>query len=182
MYASTSGGAIIGYSSADHSTPQIWDTACGSQSCWPNDSYEKQSGSPWYYKGWYKSRSNNSYGRSHPWLSNDEFTDILNAILYFTKTHDSSHLSQIQNCINSCDPNAWSHDELRRQVGDKGGPISSVNSISVSYSTSGYTQNVHVSTDKGDFDFNGSDFKDIFTLRAPGALTIKSTLFNIEKK
>lgn len=182
MYASTSGGAINSYTSQDYATPSIWDTTCGSQSCWPNDSYEKIAGSVWYYKSWYKTRSNAAYGRSHPWLNNEEFSDIMNAILYFTKTNDSSHLSQTQNCIGSCDSNAWSKDELRRQVGDKGGPISSVNSVSVDYSTNGSTQTVRIDTDKGSFNFSGSDFKDIFTLRAPGALNIKSSLFNIEKK
>ncbi len=182
MYASTAGGAVNSYSSSGHSTPQVWDTKCGNQSCWPNDSYEKTIPSPWFYKGWYKSRTNSSYGRSHPWLTQEEFSDILNAILYFSKTSDSSHLSQNQNCIGSCDPNAWSRDELRRQVGDKGGPISSINSISVDYSTSGFTKTVNLSTDKGDFHFDGSLFKDIFTLRAPGAITIKSSLFNFEKK
>lgn len=182
MYASTSGGAITSYTSVDHTTPQIWDTACGNQSCWPGEAYEKKAGSAWYYKGWYKSRSNQSYGRSHPWLTNEEFSDIINAILYFSKTHDSSHLSQIQNCIGGCDSSAWSRDELRRQVGDKGGPVSSVNSVSVDYSTGGYTKSVRVSTDRGDFTFDGSDFQNAFTLRAPGALTAKSSLFNIEKK
>ncbi|MBP9817472.1 hypothetical protein KBC75_01785 [Candidatus Shapirobacteria bacterium] len=182
MYASTSGGSIIGYSSGDHNTPQIWDTACGNQGCWPTNSYEKQAGSPWYYKGWYKSRTGSAYGRSHPWLTNDEFADIINAVLYDSKTHDRSHLSQVSNCIGSCDGNAWSRDELRRQVGDKGGPVSIINSINVDYSTSGFTQSVRVSTDKGDFNFSGADFQNVFTLRAPGALTAKSSLFNIEKK
>lgn len=182
MYASTSGGSTAGYSSLGHSTPSIWDTTCGSQGCWPNDAYEKQAGSSWYYKGWYKTRSNVSAGRSHPWLTHDEFADIVNAVLYHSKTNDSTHLSQVQNCLGSCDSDAWSRDELRRQVGDKGGPISSVNSVSVDYSTGGYTQKVRLSTDKGDFTFDGSAFKEIFTLRAPGALTLKSSLFNIEKK
>lgn len=182
MYASTSGGSITAYSSQDHTTPQIWDTACGSQSCWPGNSYEKLAGSPWYYKGWYKTRSNQTFGRSHPWLNNEEFADIINAVLYFSKTHNSSHLSQTKNCINSCDSDAWSPDELRRQIADKGGPISNINTVSVSYSTNGYTQNVHLETDKGSFDFNGDDFKQIFTLRAPGAISIKSSLFNVEKK
>ncbi|MFZ2152648.1 MAG: SpoIID/LytB domain-containing protein [Microgenomates group bacterium] len=179
MYASTSGGAITSYSSSDHSTPMVWDTTCGSQSCWPSGAYEKSAGSSWYYKGWYKTRSNVSAGRSHPWLNQEEFSDIINAIIYFSKNKDSSHLSQIQNCLGSCDSNAWSRDELRRQVGNA---VSSVNSVSVDYSTAGYTQTVRVSTDKGDFSFNGTDFKEIFTLRAPGALTAKSSLFNIEKK
>ena len=184
MYASTAGGAIYSYTSLDHSTPQIWDTTCNNQSCWPNDSYEKQAGSAWYYKGWYKTRSNLACGRSHPWLTNDEFVDILNAVLYYTKTGDSSHLSQIDSggCFGGNDPNAWSKEELRRQVTDKGGPISSINSVSVDYSTAGFTQNIKVSTDKGGFTFSGSDFKEVFNLRAPGAVVIKSSLFNIEKK
>lgn len=182
MYASTSGGAILGYSSQDHTTPNIWDTTCGNQSCWPSGAYEKTAGSAWFYKGWYKTRSNNAYGRSHPWLTNDEFNDIINAILYFSKTNDSSHLSQTQNCINSCDSNSWSKDELKNQVADKGGPISKVNSVSVDYSTSGNTQNVRLSTDKGELTFTGDTFKTIFNLRSPGAIVIKSGLFNIEKK
>lgn len=182
MYASTSGGSTIGYSSQDHTTPSVWDTTCGSQSCWPNDAFEKKATSSWFYKGWYKSRSNLSFGRTHPWLNQEEFSDIVNAVLYFSKTHDSSHLSQIQNCIGPCDSNAWSRDELRRQVTDKGGPVSSINSISVDYSTGGFTQTVRLSTDKGDFNFSGSDFQNTFVLRAPGAISIKSSLFNLEKK
>jgi peptidoglycan hydrolase-like amidase len=182
MYASTSGGATLSYSSNGHTTPQTWDTTCGNQGCWPNDSYEKQAGSSWYYKGWYKTRSNAAYGRSHPWLSNDEFSDIVNAVLYYSKTNDYSHLSQVQNCIGSCDSNAWSKDELKRQVSDKGGPISSVNSVSVDYSTAGYTKNIKISTDKGDLTFSGDLFKTVFNLRAPGAIVLKSALFNIEKK
>lgn len=182
MYASTSGGATLNYTSADHTTPSVWDTVCNSQSCWPNDAYEKKSGSPWYYKGWYKTRSNNAYGRSHPWLNNEEFADIINAVLYYSKTNDSSHLSQIQNCINSCDGNAWSKDELKRQVADKGGPVSNISSVSVDYSTSGVTKNVNISTDKGNLTFSADTFKTIFNLRSPGAIVAKSDLFNIEKK
>ena len=184
MYASTSGGAIYSYTSLGHSTPQIWDTTCNTQSCWPGDAYEKISDSPWYYKGWYQTRSYQSCGRSHPWLNQEEFADVLNAILYYSKTNDYSHLSQIDSggCFGGNDPDAWSKDELRNQVGGHGGPISSVNSVSIDYSTSGITQTVRVSTDKGDFSFSGDDFKTVFNLRAPGAIVIKSSLFNIEKK
>ena len=185
MYASTSGGSLYSYSSLGHSTPQLWDTKCSNQSCWPDDAYEKIGGSAWFYKAWYKTRSNVTCGgRSHPWLTNSDFADIANAILYYSKTNDSSHLSQTESagCPWGSDSNAWSRDELARQVSDKGGPISSVNSVSVDYSTGGYTSTVRLSTDKGDFFFDASDFKEIFVLRAPGAITIKSGLFNIVKK
>jgi hypothetical protein len=184
MYASTAGGAVYGYTSLDHSTPQIWDTKCDGFGCWPNESYEKIAGSSWYYKGWYKTRSNLTCGRSHPWLSETEFADIVNAILYFSKTRDSSHLSQYETggCFGGRDPSAWSMDEMKRQVGDKGGPITKINSVNVDYSTSGITKSVRLSTDKGDFTFSGEDFKEIYVLRAPGAISVKSSLFNIEKK
>jgi len=182
MYASTSGGATIGYNTQGHSTPNLWDTTCGNQSCWPSAAYEKIGDSPWFYKAWYKTRSNNAYGLAHPWLNNDDFSDIINALLYFSKTNDSSRLSQNKNCIGSCDSSAWSRDELRRQVEDKGGPVSYVNSVSLNYSTSGNTQNISFSTDKGDFNFSGNNFRTVFNLRAPGAIVVKSGLFNIEKK
>lgn len=184
MYASTAGGAIYSYNSLGHSTPQIWDTSCGSQSCWPGESWEKKSDSSWYYKGWYKTRSNTSCGRSHPWLTQSEFADIINAVLYYSKTSDYSHLSQIDSggCFGGTDPSAWLKDELARQVSSHGGPVTSVNSINVNYSTGGYTQEVRVETDKGGFTFSGDDFKTVFNLRAPGAIVIKSSLFNVEKK
>lgn len=182
FYASTSGGATLSYSSQDHTTLQLWDTGCSAFSCWPQDSYEKKAGSPWYYKGWYKTRSGISAGRSHPWLTQEEFSDIVNANLYFAKTHDQSHLSQTQNCLGSCDSNAWSPQELTRQLNDKGGGVTTISSISVNYSTSGYTQTIHLSTNLGNLSFSGEDFKQIFSLRAPGALHIKSLLFNLEKK
>lgn len=184
MYASTAGGAIYSYSSLGHSTPGGWDTTCGSQSCWPQDAYEKISDSPWFYKGWYKTRTNASCGRSHPWLNQQEFADIINAVLYYTKTQDSSHLSQYDSggCFGGKDPSAWPIEEMARQSQSHGGPVTSISSIGVDYSTAGYTQTVRVSTDKGDFSFSADDFKTVFNLRAPGAIVIKSSLFNIEQK
>lgn len=185
MYASTAGGAVYSYTSLGHSTPQIWDTSCSSQSCWPNDSFERAAGSPWYYKGWYRTRSNQACGRSHPWLTNDEFADIVNSVLVYSKDKGTiGHLSQIDSggCFGGNDPDAWSKEEVRNRAANFGGPISKINSVSVDYSTGGYTTNVRVSTDKGDFTFTGEDFKEIFVLRAPGAIAIKSGLFNIEKK
>ena len=184
MYASTSGGATYGYTSVDHSTPQVWDTNCGNFSCWPGEAYEKSAGSSWFYKGWYKTRSNLSCGRSHPWLTETEFSDLINAVIYYVKTKDTTHLSQYETggCFGGRDPDAWSPEELRRQVGDKGGPVSKINSVGVEYSTGGVTKSVKINTDKGEFIFEGENFKQAFVLRAPGAISVKSSLFNLEKK
>ncbi len=184
MYASTSGGATYGYTSVDHNTPQVWDTNCGNFSCWPGEAYEKSAGSSWFYKGWYKTRSNLTCGRSHPWLTETEFSDLINAVIYYVKTKDTTHLSQYETggCFGGRDPDAWSPEELRRQVGDKGGPVSKINSVAVEYSTGGVTKSVKINTDKGEFNFNAEDFRQAYVLRAPGAISIKSSLFNPEKK
>ena len=184
MYASTAGGAVYGYTSADHSTPQIWDTNCGNFSCWPGEAYEKASSSSWFYKGWYKTRSNLLCGRSHPWLTETEFSDLINSVIYYVKTKDTTHLSQYETggCFGGRDPDAWSPEELRRQVNDKGGPVTSINSVGVEYSTGGVTKSVKINTDKGELVFSGEDFKQAYVLRAPGAISIKSSLFNLEKK
>jgi len=180
-YASTSGGYNYSYGTLGHNTSGGWDTTCGNQGCWPNDAYEKTSNSPWFYKGWYKTRGGTACGRSNPWLNSEEFADIINAVLVYSKDNGTvSHLSQTDSCLANI-PDTWSKDQLKNEAAKFGGPISSVNNVSVEYSSAGYTQNVKVSTDKGEFTFSGEDFKQIFNLRAPGAIHLKSLLFNVVK-
>lgn len=180
-YASTSGGYLYSYSTLGHQTPGGWDTVCGNQSCWPDQAYEKISHSPWFYKGWYRTRSGKSCGRSHPWLNQQEFADIVNALLVYTHDQGSlNHLSQTDSCWGKI-AETWSQEELRSQATRFGGPVSTINHLSVSYSSNGYTAEVKIQTDKGEFVFSGNDFKLIFNLRAPGALHLKSRLFNLVK-
>ena len=184
-YASTSGGYQYSYNSLGHNTPGIWDTACGSQSCWPQDAWEKKSESPWFYKGWYQTRGGQSCARSHPWLTQDEFADIINAVIVYSADKGLiGHLSQIDSggCWGGVDPDAWSKERLREETNRFGGPVTSISGVTVDYSTGGYTAQVHLQTNRGSLTFSGEDFKEIFTLRAPGAIHLKSLLFNIEKK
>jgi hypothetical protein len=70
QYSSTTGGWVNGVG---------WDTDGGS---WPNDSYERKAGSPWFYKAWFTQtykKNSSTCGRSHPWLNGEEMADILNA-------------------------------------------------------------------------------------------------------
>ena len=162
-YAASSGG---------YNTPGGWDTKCGNQSCWTNDAYEKIAGSPWFYKAWYKPRGS-AASRSHPWLTKDEFVDIVNAVLLFNKDNGTlSHLGQ----TDKSNPDTWSRDEVRNRIG--GDAIGSVDSISVTYSTGGFTSTVHINGR----DINGSTFRQIFNIRAPGEIWLASPLYNIEKK
>jgi peptidoglycan hydrolase CwlO-like protein len=166
-YAASSGG---------YNTPGGWDTKCGNQGCWTGDAYEKIASSPWFYKAWYKPRGA-SGTRSHPWLNKDEFADIVNAVIMYKKDSGSiSHLSQ----TDKANSDTWSRDTLRNNLG--GDAINNVDSVSVTYSTGGYTSNVKLQTDKGEKNFDGGDFRQIFNIRAPGEIYLASSLFNIEKK
>ena len=180
FYAASSGGYNYSYSSIGHSTKGGWDTECGSKNCWTSEAYESKGGSPWFYKGWYKSRSNKACGRSHPWLTESEFADIVGAAVLYTKDEgNEAHLSQIdaQSCWGESISGTWSRDTVKEKTG-----ITSVDSVSVSYSNGGTTAEVKIKTNKGEYKFSGEDFRDIFNLRAPGVLNIKSALYNIEVK
>lgn len=176
-YASTSGGYQESYSSLGHTTPAFWDTKNG-RNGWTSDAYEKIAGSPWFYKAWYKNRSGDDCGRNNPWLTPAELADVLNAWKVVSNTTDD-RVSPIGSCWGG---NPYSVDELRSKAAGYGGGYSQVDSVSVSYSDGGYTSSVHFSTDKGGVDVSGSDFKKAFNLRAPGRVSLKSGLFNIEQK
>ncbi len=176
-YASTAGGAIYSYSGRGHSTPMLWDTKCGSQSCWTGDAYEKIAGSPWFYKGWYKPRGGGG-SRKHPWLNSSEMADIVNAVLVVKKDGNNiTHVSQ----TDKANGDTWSVERVKQELG--GDAVNSVTGIgSTQYANGGYTNQVSFQTDKGTVTISGDLFKQVFNLRAPGELFIQSALFNIEKK
>jgi len=180
-YASTSGGYQESYDAlsyredgSHYNTPAFWDTPSG-RSGWTSQAYEKVAGSPWFYKGWYKDRSGNSCGRSHPWLTSEEMADILNGwkVLY-QGGGDTGRVTPVGSCWGG---NPYSMDELRSIGGH-----TSVSGVSVTYSDAGVTASVTFQTNKGSITINGNDFYKAFNLRAPAKIALKSGLFNIEKK
>ena len=180
-YSSTTGGYLA---------TMGWDTICGSRNCWTGDAYEKIAGSPWFYKGWYTESYLNSSakcGRSHPWLREEEFADILNAwVVRKNGTGDDSKRvlpTTIGSCpVDGTSGNPYSLGEMRDRANSLGGAYTSVSSVSVTYNTNGYTDTVVLQTNRGEVRISGGEFKDTFNLRAPGYIAIKSKLFNIEKK
>lgn len=165
-FASTAGGFTV----SQWGWSGIKDTAGD----WPGGAYEKLAGSPWFYKGWYTSRSGVSCGRSHPWLTSGEMADILNAWHVLHKGGgDTSRVSPEGDCWGG---NPYSKGELAGIGG-----YTSVSGVSVVYSNSGSTQTVTFSTNKGSVSMSGEEFKRAFNLRAPGYVGIKSSLFNVEK-
>ena len=174
LYASTSGGYQESYGANGYSTPGFWDTPSG-QSGWTSQAYEKVAGGPWFYKGWYKSRSGDSCGRSHPWLTGEEMADVLNGWkVLFEGGGDSSRVTPQGSCWGG---SPYSMGELQSISG-----FTSVSGVSVSYSESGVTASVTFQTNKGSVTINGNDFYKAFNLRAPGRIALKSGLFNIESK
>jgi len=183
-YASTAGGYTYSYSAGGHTTPGLWDTPQGRDG-WTNEAWEKKAASPWFYKAWYRLRSGSSCGRSHPWLTEEEFSDILNALLIYKNDSGSvSHLSSLdaRTCFGQDIAETWDRARVRSEAAKFGGPVTRVDSLDVIYSGGGFTQTVYFGTDKGRKEFSGEEFKYIFNLRAPGAIGLKSSLFNLMKK
>lgn len=181
-YASTAGGYIQSYSSNGYSTPGFWDST-SDWTRWADGAYEGagKGDSPWFYKGWYKNRSGDSCGRTHPWLTQTEFADILNAwvVRYKGNSGDVSRITPISSC-NGGSP--FSMDELRNKANELGGAFTSVSSVRIEHGNNGYTKNVIVDTNKGSVSIPGAEFKTAFNLRAPGRISVKGNLFGIERK
>jgi peptidoglycan hydrolase-like amidase len=167
-FSSTSGG----YTISQWGWTGIKDAKNGD---WPGSSYEKISGSPWFYKAWFKSRGGSACGKSNPWLTSEQLADIINAwsVIY----QGGGSVSRISPTDTACwGGNPYSISELQ----GIGGYLS-VDSVSIVYSNSGFTQSVILGTNKGSKTIAGEEFKKAFNLRAPGYIGIKSSLFNIEK-
>ncbi|TSC87662.1 MAG: Uncharacterized protein G01um10145_975, partial [Microgenomates group bacterium Gr01-1014_5] len=166
-YASTSGGFTI--------SKYGWQGIKDTNGNWPDGAYEKVGESPWFYKGWYKTRSGATCGRSHPWLTSEETADILNAwkVLY----QGGGDVSRISPTTTSCfSGNPYSVSELAGVGG-----YQSVSAASVVYGNDGSTLEVSFSTNKGSVSIRGEEFQRAFNLRAPGYLGVKSSLFNVVK-
>ena len=165
-YAASSGGYTI--------SQWTWSGIKDTSGDWPGTAYEKTGSSPWFYKGWYKSRGGATCGRSNPWLNSEEMADILNAeaVLHDRVSGDKSRISPID-CWGG---NPYSLGDLRGIGG-----YTSVSGVSIVYGNDGSTISVALSTNKGNVNLTGSQFKEAFNLRAPGYIGLKSSLFNIEK-
>ena len=77
--------------------------------------------------------------------------------------------------------------ELADYANKAGGAFTSVsvNDKSISHNSSGQTSNIKFQTNLGERNLSGSEFKEIFNLRAPGYLRIPQSsfaFFNIEHK
>jgi hypothetical protein len=166
-YASTSGGYTI--------SQWGWNGIKDAVGDWPGTAYEKLSGSPWFYKGWYKSRGGATCGRSNPWLTSSDLSDIINSwFVIYKGGGDSSRVSPV-------DTACWGGSPYSKSELISIGGYTDVVGVSVVYSNNGSTQSVTFSTNKGSITIDGAEFMKAFNLRAPGYIGLKSSLYNIEK-
>jgi len=130
-------------------------------------SYDKDS--PCFYsaQGW-----RNEYGKS-AWLKNEEVASIVNALM-LAKANGSAP-EGIQD---------WSSDKIKQELRNKGGnPFNSISGVSISADFGiGKTNNVSVSGDAGNQNFDGMEFRNMFNLVAPANIAIVGPLFNVERR
>lgn len=185
QYSSTAGGYL---------NTRGWDTTDGSGSGdWSSRAWESRAGSPWFYKSWYRSGYSSSganCGRSHPWLSQEEFSDIINAWIVRKNPSGADTNRIIPVTIGECaiggsGGNPYSMSELRDRANSSGGAVTNVSSVSVNHNGNGQTTSVQLSTNRGSITIPGGEFKEAYNLRAPGYLRIPQSgfaFFNVEKK
>ena len=173
QYSSTTGG---------YSNGTGWDIKGGA---WPGSAYEKIAGSPWFYKAWYTqgySTSSSTCGRNTPWLSEKEMVDLLNAWVVWRKG-SSSDKERISPSINNCfGGNPFSTDAMAEKAEGFGEKYTNISSVDSSISNNGQTTSVTFNTNRGKITIEGSVFKTVVNLRAPGYVSLKSRLFDIEMK
>jgi len=171
QYSSTTGG---------YSNDSGWDLTSGA---WPGAAYEKIAGSPWFYKAWYTqsySTTSSTCGRSTPWLSEKELADILNAWVVWRKG-DASDKDNISPVVNNCyGGNPYSMDKMKSRADDLGESYTSVSDVKVSIGSNGRTSKVTFTTNQGSVSIDGDVFKTVANLRAPGYISLKSRLWDIE--
>jgi len=179
-YSSTAGGYL---------TTSGWDTTDGKGGeGFASRAWESKAGSPWFYSSWYTegfTAATGTCGRSHPWLTEIEMADILNAWLVLKNHRDDPRVLPVT--INQCPiegitGNPYSLEEMKNKANENGGAYTNVSSVSVRYGNDGKTSSVAFQTNKGEISIPGSEFLEAFNLRAPGFVAIRSPLFNVEKK
>jgi SpoIID/LytB domain protein len=167
----------------------LWDTITskGDYANWTADAYESISGVNWFYKTWFTkgySDSGASCGHS-PWLSNAEMSDLLNAYLLWISNGKSQSDPRIVSVdVASCwgqSANPYSMSDLKSFVSN---PVTQVYSA-ITTNSNGTTTNIAFNTNRGVVSMSGADFKAIYNMRAPSALSIPQSNFiniNVEYK
>ncbi len=135
--------------------------------------------SPWFYKAWYGSKDD------HPWLTEEEMQDLLNATLLYSEDDDlEEHLYQEDPVAFDVDP-GWDKDKVEEELDDRDiDPVGEIEEITVSNSGDGYTSQVLLISENYEegLTLSGKDFRKIFVIRSPGYLALWSSLYDIVRE
>ncbi|MCX7996991.1 MAG: SpoIID/LytB domain-containing protein [Patescibacteria group bacterium] len=184
QYSSTAGGYL---------NTSGWDTTDNSgDGAWTSRAYESIEGSPWFYRAWYRRGyrdDSDSCGRSHPWLSQEEMADIVNAWIVRKNPNGADANRILPVTIGSCpiggaSGSPYSMSELRELAEKSGGAVTSISGVTVLNNNNGQTTQVRFETNRGTITIPGGEFKETFNIRAPGYIAIPQAgfaFFNIEK-
>lgn len=149
----------------------------------PNGAYDGPAygGSSWYHKAW--GEVGGIWGGEcssdcHPWLTNLQMQDLFNVILLRQSAGDqyNEFLSPYYPAVTR-QPDAWSEQQVINKLVELGiAPVGHITSISVYTDPNrGDTIKVIVQSDGyAGVEFDAQIFKDIYYLRSPGTLVIKS--------
>jgi hypothetical protein len=96
---------------------------------------------------------------------------------------NSSDKDRISPSVNNCfGGNPYSTTAMKDRAEELGESYSSVSDVSVDIGSNGQTSLVKFQTNRGSVSIEGSVFKTVANLRAPGYISFKSRLFDIEVK
>ena len=118
------------------------------------------------------------------WLKSSEVADIANVIMLIKRDGGiSSHIYQTDK-PNPEGGETWDEGRVKQELQNRGGsPFNNVSQVSISTDfSSGMVSSVTISEDGKSENFNGSEFKNFFNLRAPANIQIVGPLFNVETK
>lgn len=143
-----------------------------------NNAYDgsKWGGSPWFYKAWFDPESD-----KHPWLTEEEMEDLLNAALL--PESYNRYLSQEEPVVSS-EP-GWSKAKVKEALGrEETTPIGRIKEIRAVDTEEGYTQNIWVVSENypDGKAVDGKRFREIFVMRSRGHLALWSSLYDIVRR
>jgi peptidoglycan hydrolase-like amidase len=157
---------------------------------WASRAWESKSGVSWFYKVWYRKgytsgtsvNADSCYRK--PWLSQAEMADILNCYMLWKgiDLKGAPDISKIYPIKDSCHSSgAYTHNQVKSFINN---PVTSISSVATS-SSNGTTNSITFNTNRGVMVINGTDFKYMYNLRAPGYLRIQQNGFvhiNVQMK
>ncbi|MDD4382173.1 MAG: SpoIID/LytB domain-containing protein, partial [Candidatus Dojkabacteria bacterium] len=169
----------------------LWDTTDRSGTGdWMAKAWESISGVSWFYKAWYRTgytsgtTVNSESCYRTPWLSQAEMADIINCYMLWKKIDlkGTPDISKIYPIKDSCHASgAYTHSQVKGFINN---PVTSITSV-ITSSSNGTTNSVTFTTNRGVMVLNGTDFKYMYNLRAPGYLRIQQNGFvhiNVQMK